>query len=183
MRPRTLEGLTMRARSLTALLTPAVLLLGPAWLASPAFAARDKVTICHLPPGNQNNPQTITVSENAVPAHLAHGDTAGACASGCQLDSECDDGNMCTSDACLADGCANVVVNCDDGNVCTLDSCEVDQGCRNLPNNGAPCDDGITCTDNDQCAGTTCVGAPIVGCCLDDAGCEDGDLCTNDLWR
>lgn len=37
----------------------------------------DRVTLCHIPPGNPENPQTITVSENAVPAHLAHGDTLG----------------------------------------------------------------------------------------------------------
>ena len=37
------------------------------------------VTICHIPPGNPNNAQTITVSANAVPAHLAHGDHCGPC--------------------------------------------------------------------------------------------------------
>lgn len=39
----------------------------------------DKVLICHIPPGNEDNPQTIRVSVNAVPAHLAHGDTEGPC--------------------------------------------------------------------------------------------------------
>lgn len=38
-----------------------------------------KVTICHIPPGNEDNPQTITISENAVQAHLDHGDHEGAC--------------------------------------------------------------------------------------------------------
>lgn len=37
------------------------------------------VTICHRPPGNPSNTQTITVSESAVPAHRGHGDTLGAC--------------------------------------------------------------------------------------------------------
>lgn len=37
------------------------------------------VTICHIPPGNPNNPITITISINALPAHLAHGDYLGAC--------------------------------------------------------------------------------------------------------
>jgi hypothetical protein len=38
-----------------------------------------RVTICHRT-GSQNNPtQTITVNENAVPAHLRHGDTMGPC--------------------------------------------------------------------------------------------------------
>lgn len=38
-----------------------------------------KLTICHFPPGNRDNPQTITISENAWPAHQKHGDTQGAC--------------------------------------------------------------------------------------------------------
>ncbi len=40
----------------------------------------NKVTICHTPPGNPDNAHTILVSENAVPAHLAHGDSLGSCA-------------------------------------------------------------------------------------------------------
>ncbi|HEY7472917.1 MAG TPA: hypothetical protein VIE68_11280 [Gemmatimonadota bacterium] len=39
-----------------------------------------KVLVCHVPPGNPENPHTIEVGESAVPAHLAHGDTEGACA-------------------------------------------------------------------------------------------------------
>ena len=43
-----------------------------------AAAARGekKVTLCHVPPGNATNPQTISVGEAAVSAHLAHGDRA-----------------------------------------------------------------------------------------------------------
>lgn len=40
------------------------------------------VTICHIPPGNPGNPQTITISVNALPAHLAHGDYVGTCQGG-----------------------------------------------------------------------------------------------------
>jgi hypothetical protein len=39
----------------------------------------DKVKICHIPPGNPDNAHTISVSENAVDAHLEHGDTLGKC--------------------------------------------------------------------------------------------------------
>jgi hypothetical protein len=39
----------------------------------------EKVLICHIPPGNPEHPITISVSQNAVPAHLAHGDTEGPC--------------------------------------------------------------------------------------------------------
>lgn len=38
------------------------------------------VTICHNPPGNPDNPQTITVGQPSVlNAHLEHGDSLGAC--------------------------------------------------------------------------------------------------------
>jgi hypothetical protein len=38
-----------------------------------------KVAICHIPPGNPSNAHTIIVSESAVAAHLAHGDSLGEC--------------------------------------------------------------------------------------------------------
>src|SRR2546422_3688585 len=40
----------------------------------PQVAAAGNTTICHVPPGNEANAHLITVSENAVPAHLSHGD-------------------------------------------------------------------------------------------------------------
>ena len=42
-------------------------------------AVDGKVTICHIPPGNPGNAKTITISESALAAHLAHGDYLGAC--------------------------------------------------------------------------------------------------------
>ncbi len=45
-------------------------------------AGEDKVTICHVPPGNPANEHTISVGASAVPAHLAHGDSLGACGNG-----------------------------------------------------------------------------------------------------
>ena len=40
----------------------------------------EKVTICHFPPGNPENMQTLSVDESAVDAHVAeHGDTIGEC--------------------------------------------------------------------------------------------------------
>jgi len=41
--------------------------------------ASGKVVICHFPPGNPENEHTIEVGEPALPAHLAHGDSMGAC--------------------------------------------------------------------------------------------------------
>jgi hypothetical protein len=41
------------------------------------------VTLCHIPPDNPANAQTIVVREAAVAAHLAHGDYLGECAQAC----------------------------------------------------------------------------------------------------
>ena len=38
-----------------------------------------KTTICHIPPGNPDNPRTISVSNKAVAKHLGHGDHVGRC--------------------------------------------------------------------------------------------------------
>lgn len=44
------------------------------------FKVKDKmITICHYPPGNTDNPQTIQIPESAWPAHQAHGDHLGPC--------------------------------------------------------------------------------------------------------
>jgi len=42
----------------------------------------DKITICHIPPGNPDNAKTISISSSAWPAHERHGDTMGACNGG-----------------------------------------------------------------------------------------------------
>jgi hypothetical protein len=39
----------------------------------------DSMTVCHRPPGNVSSAITIQVAASAVPAHLAHADTLGAC--------------------------------------------------------------------------------------------------------
>ena len=41
-----------------------------------------KIAICHFPPGKPNNGQTVIVGIPAAKAHLAHGDTLGACNNG-----------------------------------------------------------------------------------------------------
>lgn len=42
-----------------------------------AVVAADRFTICHNP--DSGNPQTLSIPDNAWPAHQAHGDTFGAC--------------------------------------------------------------------------------------------------------
>ena len=48
----------------------------------------DQVTICHMPPGRPSNGRTITISINALPAHLAHGDIIGPCENAMSTDLE-----------------------------------------------------------------------------------------------
>lgn len=40
---------------------------------------KDQVTVCHVPPGNEANRHTLTISRSALKAHLAHGDVEGSC--------------------------------------------------------------------------------------------------------
>jgi cysteine-rich repeat protein len=141
--------------------------------------ADKKVTLCHAPPGNPGNAHTITVGEPAVRAHLAHGDTLGACGAACPA--SCDDGSLCTSDSCGANGeCVHSAVSCADGDPCTGDLCDPAVGCLQLPADGQECDDGSACTRDDRCAGTDCRGTAIADCCGIDADCDDDDSCTED---
>ncbi len=51
-------------------------------------AKNPKVYLCHVPPGNSNNPQTLNISISAVPAHLGNhaGDRLGSCNMVCGAD-------------------------------------------------------------------------------------------------
>ena len=42
---------------------------------------KKKIYVCHVPPGNPDNSQTLCIAENAVQAHLNHGDWLGPCTS------------------------------------------------------------------------------------------------------
>ena len=46
---------------------------------SPNSGNKTKITICHYPPGNTNNPQTIEILENEWPTHQKHGDSSETC--------------------------------------------------------------------------------------------------------
>ena len=48
-------------------------------IVSSSTTSVERVTLCHIPPGNPSNAHTITVGSPAVAAHLAHGDDLGAC--------------------------------------------------------------------------------------------------------
>lgn len=135
--------------------------------------AGDKVTICHVPPGNPANHHTITVSVNALQAHLDHGDLAGSCLTNCQ--ELCGDEDACTVDcdltteACIA--APRPAVDCDDGAGCTVDSCDPASGCTYAP---------LVCPDEDDnaCTVTPCIdsgGEP--DCSFPPINVTDGEVC------
>ena len=115
----------------------------------------------------------------------------------------CDDGNPCTTDACVVgagcqyaanflpcdngDGCdqgdicidgqcvgGDQKLQCDDGNPCTADTCDPQTGCHNELLNGTTCDDGDVCTDGDQCVAGACVTGAVAH------SCDDANACTAD---
>ncbi len=116
--------------------------------------------------------------------------TADACAGedGCQhtpLDEgECLDGNPCTvADHCEAGECVGAWVDCDDENPCTDDSCDATGGCLFEPNT-LDCDDGDPCTVADACQAMECQGVPVDCACQETADCgalENGNLCDGTL--
>ena len=79
----------------SAAMLAALVLLAPT---AAATGGQEKVEICHVPPGNPDNPQTLRVGAKAVEAHLKNhpGDSVGPCQDPCV----CDDGDLCTHDAC-----------------------------------------------------------------------------------
>jgi choice-of-anchor B domain-containing protein len=68
----------------------------------------------------------------------------------CQLDSHCNDNNLCTTDSCSSGVCVygNVALGtfCDDGNICTLDGeCDGAGNCVSTEINALACTDDATC--------------------------------------
>jgi len=78
----------------------------------------------------------------------------------------CDaDGSLCTSgDHCSGAACvAGAVANCEDGNACTTDSCIALSGCAHAASQGA-CSDGDACSPVDQCSAGTCAAGAQISC-------------------
>ena len=98
----------------------------------------------------------------------------GTCRGGAPVD--CDDHNVCTSDACFSWlGCVHDPSpgqGCDDGNPCTVDGCDPALGCVFVPAVGLPCNDFFSCTVDDRCNQD--------GFCEGHSVCDDGNPCTDD---
>ncbi|MCO6437893.1 MAG: hypothetical protein J5J06_12445 [Phycisphaerae bacterium] len=84
----------------------------------------------------------------------------------CDVDADCDDGDLCTDDTCVDQLCVNTAADCDDGVACTDDSCDPDTGeCLNVDN----CDAGQACNET--------TGLCEDAACETDADCDDGLFC------
>ncbi|HAN32095.1 MAG TPA: hypothetical protein DCQ06_10900, partial [Myxococcales bacterium] len=95
----------------------------------------------------------------------------------------CDDGNECTKpDLCIAGLCKGTpltALDCDDGNPCTDDSCIAAVGCNHKPN-GIKCDDNDACTKYDFCNAGKCIAGKLVCPCEFNSDCDDQNVCTAD---
>jgi hypothetical protein len=87
----------------------------------------------------------------------------------------CDDGDVCTTDACVVGQCSNFEIanccqgdlECADGDPCTTNTCVANQ-CQSAP---------VICPGADLCTGASC--SPNLGCFTFPL-CNDGDDCTED---
>ncbi len=121
----------------------------------------------------------LTASDSALQAS----DTLVVTVAHCLSEADCDDGSLCTIDACAAGVCENNPVDCGDG------FCDPATGACVACLTDANCDDGDLCT-TDACVGGVCEN-PAVDCggdfcdpatgecveCLLDGDCDDGVWC------
>ena len=86
----------------------------------------------------------------------------------------CDDGDVCTEgEQCVEGACAGgSAKDCDDGDPCTDDSCDATKGCEQTPA-VAGCDDNDACTTGEKCVEGVCGGGV-------EKSCDDGVVCTDD---
>jgi len=71
-----------------------------------------KIEICHVPPGNPDNAHTLSISVNAMRAHLAHGDYIDECAE--NGDDETNDAEKIEIEVEIEDGIAKIEVKIGD---------------------------------------------------------------------
>ena len=103
------HGLTTQATSGTSAGTSGSSFAGASTMGAAKGGGSGKITICHYPPGNPANCHTISISQSALAAHLAHGDTIGPCPPGCGQSGDDDDDDDDDDDGGGGGGCMPVV--------------------------------------------------------------------------
>ena len=167
--------------ALTAVLMPLLL-----FVSSVAMGGQDeKITICHVPPGDPANAHTIAVSPFALNAHLEHGDQTGVCAPVCIGNgSACSSDERCCSGICRDGTCARPCTangsTCQSASDCCSNLCSAEGICASDCTASAefsqpPCSVELPC-----CPGLVSipgipdpveVGICISGLCFPDATC------------
>lgn len=137
------------------------------------FPIQYMVKVSHLAFGSAGfGSVSIPFLHNSPPKAGCNATDIVECAAGpCPCPGGCDDGNTCTTDACVGGQCVHTPDACDDHNPCTDDTCNPTSGCSSTLNNANTCSDGNQCT-TDACVNGQCVGSPI--------NCADGNSCTAD---
>ncbi len=126
--------------------------------APPTIDAENNYWGCAAGPGNPGC-DTVTGDVDTTPALT----TPPACTA-CNADAQCNDGLACngveTCDLGNAICLAGTPIVCDDGNECTTDACIDPLGtCGATPVvDGTSCDDGVTCSVPDTCQAGACLG-------------------------
>jgi len=128
--------------------------------------AKGKVTVCHVPPGNPGNPQTLCIGAAGVPAHVpghvATGDHLGECAS-----NPCGDG---TCDEQGGEDCSTCELDCGTCEFCGDNVCNNGEDCGTCPGDcGACCGNGTCEPERDENCST----------CEADCACGTGEACSN----
>lgn len=101
----------------------------------------------------------------------------GSCVNDCQSGGGVGCQQTCKACSWYIDEC-NHDSDCNDGNLCTTDTCNQVQGpdhCVYTPNTDS-CNDGDACTQIDTCSGGVCVGGNPVVCTASDQ-CHDAGTC------
>jgi hypothetical protein len=81
----------------------------------------------------------------------------------CVEAADCEDGDYCTVDKCVAGECLHQDKNCNDSNKCTEDWCDAETG--QCQHEASQCDDGNPCTWDSCLPGTGCEHEAIPDCC------------------
>ena len=156
---------------------------------NPVAGACDDVDPCTASSACTVGNCIATAALDCVSSGVCFDSACDASAGGCvdiPNTADCEDGDDCTlGDVCAAGVCAGEPLVCDDGNLCTTDACEGGV-CATDAIEGALCDDGNSCTLSDTCVDGICAGNGIPGCgnCDNDGDCleqQDEDACNGTL--
>jgi len=121
---------------------------------------------------NPNGTWNLWVVDDLVQASGSIGGWCVNVVAVCAVAADCNDNNVCTTDACVNSQCTHTnAIVCEDNNPCTSNSCNPSTGQCTFP--------ALVCNDSNPCTDDSC--APGVGCVYTNDNtnaCTDGNPCT-----